>query len=158
MKVLNKKVKAFTIAEMLVVLVISGIVISLTMLVLSLVQKQISNINTNNDQAAEIRLLERALWQDFNTYRLFFNTNQQQLYCVSEIDTVNYTFKDRYTIRNTDTLDVAVFKTTAYLDGNIVTNKNMDAIELQLTKEITGKTVFIYKTKDASYYMNNNGI
>ena len=158
MNTLNKKVKAFTIAEMLVVLVISGIVISLTMLVLSLVQKQIRILKTNNNQTAEIRLLERALWQDFNRHRLFFNSKQQQLQCVSEIDTVNYTFKDKYTIRNADTLNVVVFKTTAYLEGNTVTDTNIDAIELQLTKETTDKTVFIYKTKDASYYMNNNGI
>ena len=76
MKAFNKKVTAFTIAEMLVVLVISGIVISLTMLILSLVQKQLSIINTNNEKTTEIQLLERVLWQDFNRHNLFFNEKQ----------------------------------------------------------------------------------
>jgi competence protein ComGC len=71
MKAFNKKVTAFTIAEMLVVLVISGIVISLTMLILSLVQKQLSIINTNNEKTTEIQLLERVLWQDFNRHNLY---------------------------------------------------------------------------------------
>ena len=155
---LDRKVNAFTIAEMLVVLVISGIVISLTMLILSLVQKQLKAINTNNNQTTEIRLLERALWQDFNRHNLFFNAKQQQLHCISEIDTVQYTFKKEYTIRNADTLDVVVFKTTTYLDGATTTNNNIDAIELQLSKEKADKTVFIYKIKDATYYINNNGI
>ncbi|MCF6347004.1 MAG: type II secretion system GspH family protein [Flavobacteriaceae bacterium] len=155
---LNKKVKAFTLAEMLVVLVISGIVISLTMLILSLVQKQLKIIQTNNNQTTEIRLLERALWQDFNKHRLFYNNTKQQLHCISEIDTVLYTFKEDYIIRNKDTMNVPIFKTTTYLDGNPVKEKHIDAIELQLSKEIADKKIFIYTSKDASYYINNNGI
>lgn len=158
MQVLNEKIKAFTIAEMLVVLVISGIVISLTMLVLSLVQKQLRIININNNKTTEIRLLERVLCQDFNRYSLFYDTKQQQLHCVSEVDTVNYRLKSNYIIRNKDTLDVVVFKTTTYLDGNAINNSRIDAIELQLSKDHPNKKLFIYKTKDASYYMNNNGI
>jgi len=154
MKGLNKKINAFTIAELLVVLVISGIVISLTLLILNLVQKQLRIINNNNEQTTEIRLLERVLWQDFNRHNLFFNKKQQQLYCVSEIDTVQYTFKDTYTIRNTDTLNVAIFKTTTYLEGNTITSKDIDAIELVVSKEIADKSIFIYTTKDASFYLN----
>jgi len=155
MERLNRKVKAFTLAEMLVVLVISGIVISLTMLILSLVQKQLRIINTNNNKTTEIRLLERALWQDFNKHRLFYNNTKQQLHCISEIDTVLYTFTPSYVIRNTDTLNVPIFKTTTYLDGTTTTNNNnIDAIELQLSKEIADKTVFIYTSKDASFYLN----
>jgi len=151
---LNKKVKAFTLAEMLVVLVISGIVISLTMLILSLVQKQLKAINTNNNKTTEIRLLERALWQDFNKHHLFYNNTKQQLHCISEIDTVLYTFKPGYIIRNTDTLNIPIFKTTTYLNGNSVKEKHIDAIELQLSKEIADKSIFIYTSKDASFYLN----
>jgi lipopolysaccharide export LptBFGC system permease protein LptF len=158
MKVLDKKVTAFTIAEMLVVLVISGIVIGLTMLILSLVQKQLRIINTNKKKTTEIRLLERILWQDFNKHSLFFNTKQQQLHCVSELDTVIYTFNNNHIIRNTDTLNVHIFNTIVYLDGVITTNNNIDAIELQLSKEQPNKKVFIYKPKDGSFYINNNGI
>ena len=158
MKMLNKKITAFTIAEMLVVLVISGIVISLTLLILSLVQKQLRVINTNNEKTTEIRLLERVLWQDFNRHRLFYNNTKQQLLCISEIDTVQYLFKTDYVIRNRDTLNVPIFKTTIYLDGATTTNNNIDAIELLVSKDIKGRTIFIYTSKDASYYINNNGI
>lgn len=158
MKALNKKITAFTIAEMLVVLVISGIVISLTMLILSLVQKQLSIINTNNEKTAEIQLLERVLWQDFNKNSLSFNKKKQELRCYSEIDTITYTFTTNYITRNADTLNVSIFNTVVYLDGAITTNNNIDAIELKLSKEQPNKKVFIYKPKDASYYINNNGI
>ena len=153
MRVLNKEVKAFTIAEMLVVLVISGIVISLTMLVLSLVQKQLKIINISNEGRVEVELLERTLWQDFNRHSLFFNTKDQRLQCVSVLDTVNYTFENEYVIRNLDTLKVPVVKTSTYLDGIAATNNDLDAIELQLSKEIADKKLFIYKTKDATFYM-----
>jgi hypothetical protein len=55
-------------------------------------------------------------------------------------------------------LNVSVFNTIVYLDGATVTNNNIDAIELKLSKEQPNKKVFIYKPKGASYYINNNGI
>ena len=153
MRVLNKKVKAFTIAEMLVVLVISGIVISLTMLVLTLVQKQLNIINSNNERRVEVELLERTLSQDFNRHSLFFNIKDQRLQCVSAVDTVNYIFENEYVIRNLDTLKVPVVKIVTYLDGTVASNNHLDAMEVQLSKEIKDKKLFIYKTNDALFYM-----
>lgn len=150
---LNKKIEAFTISEMLVVLVISGIVISLSLVVLDLVQKQIQSISSHQEKQSEIRTLERELWQDFNKYDI--NYTKHKLYFLSEIDTVVYTFRQDYTLRNTDTLDVPVYEIKAYLDGEVTTKKYVDALELMLSKEQPDKTVFIHKRKDATYYMND---
>ena len=155
---LNKKTNAFTIAEMLVVLVISGIVMTITLLVLSLVQGQIRSIQAIYKKNTEIRLLERGLWQDFNKHRLFYNNFKQQLVCTSEKDTVVYTFNNEYIIRNSDTLRVTIAEKILFLDGEVVTNNNIDAMELQVSKEITDKKLFIFKWNDATQYMNDNGL
>ena len=155
MKVLNKKIKAFTIAEMLAVLVISSIVISLTMLILSLIQKQVSTIDINYDHNTEMRLLERTLWQDLNEHNARYNPTKRQLQCVSENDTVNYMFGSNFVIRNRDTLKIRVVKADLYLEGSIAKGGYIDALELQISRENTDKMVFVYKIKDAAFYVND---
>lgn len=158
MSVYHKKIKAFTLSEMLVVLVISGIVISITMLVLRFVNQQINAINGNYEQAAEVRLLERVLRQDFNTYNLGYDATKQLLYGTSAMDTVVYTFNTNGVIRNADTLKVPIMATTVFLEGTVVQEKNVDAIELQVSNISKDQNLFIYKMKDATYYMNRDGI
>jgi len=158
MKKHTKKLKAFTIAELLVVLVISAIVISISMLTLNLIQKQLKTISSNYAQQTETRILERTLWQDFNRHRLFFNNKQQRLECISAKDTVTYIFSANHTIRNTDTLKIPIYKTTVYLEGIVTITNQLDAIELQLSTKQTHKKIFIATTKDGAFYMNNDGI
>lgn len=154
MKKLTKRIQAFTLAEMLVVLVISGIVISLALVVLNLVQKQISSITHYQEKQTALNLLENILWQDFNAHEVI--ANRHKLYCISEKDTVTYILNQDFTLRNGDTLKVPVFDIKTYLDGNIVNgNSIVDALELQVSQSQTDKILFVYKTKDAAYYMNH---
>jgi prepilin-type N-terminal cleavage/methylation domain-containing protein len=149
----NKKLEAFTLAEMLIVLVITGILVTMALLVLNLIQKQAKSVTTIYSNTTEIHLLERALWQDITKSNVEFQ--QQQLLCVSEIDTVSYVFKKDMVIRNTDTLWVSVKGIQTYLDGNTTTNNSVvDAIELELQQHQINRSIFIYKTKDAAHYMN----
>ena len=150
---LHKKAKAFTIAEMLVVLVITSIVITIALLVLSMVQKQIRSIQNIYKTNTEIRLLERALWQDFNTHNVFYAAATQQLICTSEKDTITYSFVKNYTLRNFDTIRVAITEKTVFLDGEKIGGGAIDAIEIFFSKEIKNKRSFIFKTNDALHYM-----
>lgn len=154
MKLINKKFNAFTISEMLVVLVISSIVVGLALTVLNLVQKQLNSISNNYTKNTEIRLLERALVYDFQRYNLFYNNKNNQLMGHSIKDTVLYSFKENFVLRNKDTIKASIYKSTIYLDGNMVKGKAIDAIELQLSKEFSEKKLFISKIKDASFYLN----
>ena len=154
MQLVNKKIAAFTLSEMLVVLVISGIVISLSLLVLNLVQQQVRSISRFQEVQSETQLLQRALWQDFNRHDI--NFSRQQLVCISEVDTVIYKFDKNYILRNSDTLKIPVSKVQLYLDGNLVTDTNLDALELQLSLDQIDKNIFVFKDKDAAYFMNDD--
>ena len=151
---LNKKTKAFTLTEMLVVLVITSIIITITLLVLNMVQSQIRSIQTIYSTNTETRLLEQGLWQDFNGHRLFYNNTKQQLSCTSESDTVRYTFYKNYITRNLDTIKAVIIEKRLFFDGEETKSGSIDALELHLSKEIKNKKLFIFKTNDASHYMN----
>lgn len=153
MRVINKKIKAFTLAEMLVVLVISGIVISISLVVLSLVQQQAGLITKNYDLQTEKRLLERALWQDMNLYSMQFDPVNSSLKGYSEVDTITYTVAKNAILRNKDSLKLSLSKMTAYLDGIIVKQGPIDALELEISKN--KGYLFVYKTNDATFYMND---
>lgn len=152
-----KKIKSFTITEMLVVMVLTTIVISIAILVLNLVQKELIGIQLNLKKNTELRTLEQALWNDFNKNDILIDTKNNQLVFTSPLDTVNYKFTENYVLRNKDTLKISIEKKEFFLDMN-ASLTSLDAIELNLSNEFQNKKLFIYKTKSASYYMNKNGI
>jgi len=152
--ILTKKTKAFTIAELLVVLVISAIVVSLAIAVLMLVQKQMQSIQSIEEKKQEIIYLERALWQDFNQGRPYYQLKDKMLMKYAKHDTVRYKFNDGYVMRNDDTLKVDVKNIQCFLDGYEVKEGYVDAIGFLFSEEFHHKELFIFKIKDAAFYMN----
>lgn len=152
-----KKFKSFTIAEMLVVMILTAIVISIAMLVLNLVQSELVGIQQNFKNNTELRTLEQTLWLDFNRNEILVDAKSNQLICISPLDTVMYKFTEKYVLRNNDTLKLIIEEKKLFIDQDSSLTC-ADAIELKLSKEFQGKQLFIFKTKDASYYMNKNGI
>lgn len=151
----NQKINAYTIAEMLVVLVVSSIVITLALLVLNLVQKQIHSIRKNIDYTNEIINLERALWNDFNSRNMIYNKKKDELLGYNSKDTVTYYFDKEYVLRNKDTLKIGIASKELFLAAEKVNENSIDALELTLTNDFQNKNLFIFTKKDASYYMNH---
>lgn len=152
---LTKKIKAFTLSELLVVLIISSIVISLAFLILSMVQKQVATIQKNVNIKQQIQFIDRMLWKDFNQYSVSYNDKEDKLICTSPIDSLTYKFYDTFVLRNKDTLPIEILNKTLFLDGKEVSSGVIDAIQLE-TPPVFGNTeIFIFKSKDASFYINN---
>lgn len=150
----TKKVNAFTISELLVVLVISSIVISLTFIVLGLVQKQITQIQKGYQNQQEILLLKRVLLKDMNTHQVFFNAKKNCLIFLSPLDTIQYGFKHNYIVREIDTFKLKIKEKQFRLDNSLVKSGWIDAMQLEFDQTFTSKKVFIYKVKDAAHYLN----
>ncbi|MCD8406214.1 PulJ/GspJ family protein [Tenacibaculum finnmarkense] len=153
---LTKKIPAFTLSEMLVVLVVSTIVISLAFVTLTMVQKQVSVIKHNFHIRQESQFLERILWHDFNNYTAKFQQQENKLLLYNSIDSVEYIFNDTFIFRNNDTLHLQIKNKQLFLDGNIVTQGVIDAISLETSVTFNNNKLFVYKTKDASHYLNSN--
>jgi prepilin-type N-terminal cleavage/methylation domain-containing protein len=149
-----KKVIAFTLSELLVVLVISSIAVTLSFLALNNVQKQIRNINTIFEKQQAMTSLERIMNRDLNQYQGTYNQKNQKLLFVRFQDTVQYHFKEHSIIRNTDSIALKAKNITFYLEGEKVRNGIIDAIEFSFENTYTQNGLFVYKRKDASYYIN----
>ncbi|WP_350284659.1 hypothetical protein [uncultured Croceitalea sp.] len=150
-----KKLKAFTLSELLVVLLLTVVVVGLAFSVLNLVQQQMNGSRQNYQKTTELNLLKQALWRDFRTYQyLNFNMGDEHLHLSSAIDTVRYTFMEDYVVRQQDTFNIDLAAKTFYFDGTAVTDGMIDAIELETNKESGQKQVFVYRENAAIIYMN----
>lgn len=150
----TKKIHAFTLSELLVVLVISSIVVTLSLLALGSVQKQVRSINLTFEKQQQILKLERWMAMDMNQSIVRFDRKKNVLECVKGKEIINYQFTEKGIIRGKDTLQLIPQNMNLYLDGELVKNEAVDAIEFAFSDTYSQKGFFVSKRKDASYYMN----
>lgn len=151
---IRSKVRAFTLSEMIVVLVISTIVISLAVAVLGFVQKQVHSIQNNIQQQTEVMMFERILASDVNLTMLFFDQRDSVLICKTPNSLITYRFKKEFSLRNLDTLPVGVSAFQMYSKGFPVSDGLVDAISLELNTLENTTPLFVFKPNDATFYMN----
>ena len=152
---LNKKIKAYTISEMIIVLILTSIVIGLAFSVLGLVQKHMSAIQDNYARNSELNLLETSLWLDFNRYSyITYNSSQETLNFATELDSISYSFTDNLIIREQDTFNVILQNKQLYFNGEFAEGQNIDAIKLEASKELRNQFLFVFKINDANTFMN----
>ncbi len=149
---ITTKIKAFTLSEMMVAIVITLLVVGMAFSVLRLVQKQMTGIAFNLNKATQLDLLEQSLWLDFNRYEFIRLANDELLF-KNEIDSIKYEIMNNVVIKDIDTFSIKVNGFEKFLDGEKVNSGYIDAIKITASKESQNKTLFIYKNNDASLYM-----
>lgn len=149
------KIKAFTLSEVIIVILITIIVAGIAFSVLQLVQKQMYGIQTNFKRTTSISLLEQSLYIDAHRSNHFeFDAINNRLDFMSEIDTVHYTFNKTNVIKEVDTFNVAITDLKFYFEGIETNSKKNDAFKLTSDKEFKNAAIFIYKRNTANTYMN----
>lgn len=151
---LNKKIKSFTITELLVVMILTTIVVAIALLVLTFIQKEISTIQKNYSKTSEIKTLEIALWNDFNVSSVYFFKENNSLICISPVDTIVYNFKKDVVIRNADTLKLEISELNV-LRNNKPAVGLIDGLKLKLSDKFQQRGLFVYTFKSAEFYMND---
>ncbi|WP_323787688.1 PulJ/GspJ family protein [Psychroserpens sp.] len=152
---LNKKIKAYTLSEMIIVLILTSIVVGLAFSVLGLVQKHMTAIQSNYGRNLELNRLESILWMDFNRYpNITYNSIQNELKFASEIDSIRYKFTDKHIIRKQDTFDLFFQNKQFYFNGELIQEQNIDAIKLEASEKFQYQSLFIFKSNDANTFMN----
>lgn len=153
MKPLHQKIKAFTLTEVMVVLVISAIVVGLAFSVLGIVQKNMSGIQGNYQYQSEIQSLEVALTIDFNTYTAVqWDAKKDQLTLSSPIAEKKYHFFNDSIISNTTRYKVKLKSTSLYFEGEQVQSGRIDALKLNFDKTTDTHRVFVFKHNDLSIH------
>lgn len=148
------KIHAFTLSELLVVLVISSIVVTLSFLALSNVQRQVRAIHLAFEKQQKIVKLERLLSMDLNKREAFYDEGKNTLLFANATDTIVYQFTKDKVYREKDSMDLSCENKQFYLDGNQVVSGAVDALEFSFSDTYSEKGFFVFKRKDASYYIN----
>jgi len=149
------KLKAFTLSELIVVMVLTLIVAGMAFSVLQLVQKHMYAIKTNFENSTNITLLEQSLWIDANrSKKMKYDPIEDRLYFISEIDTITYNFQPTYIQKDRDTFAVSVTEKLFYFEGKETLLEKIDAFKLITDEKFKSKTIFISKRNTAETYMN----
>lgn len=151
---LNKKIEAFTISEMIVVLILTSIVVGLAFSILTIVQNHIKAIQKNLDFTIELNKLEQSLNIDFNRYSTIqYDEPNQALILSNEMFSKSYVFKENYIVKDLDTFHIELSKKQFFFDGVEVVNDYIDAVKLTTSKTSQNQTIFVFMQNDATLYM-----
>jgi hypothetical protein len=155
MQISVKKIQAFTLSEMIVVLLITTIVVGMAFSVLQLVQNQMNGIAGNYERNTEFDLLRRSLWIDFNRYdRIYYSEKSRELQFVNEVNSQTYRFEEDFITKDIDTFRLQ-WETQRFLFENRDSPLGeIDAIHFQTTKVFGNRSLFVYKNNSATTYMN----
>ncbi|SCY77954.1 hypothetical protein SAMN02927916_3342 [Flavobacterium anhuiense] len=150
-----RKLKSFTLSELIVVMIITAIVVGMAFSVLRIVQKQIHSIQANFEKTSTLALFEQKLWQDFNeTHTIIYDGNKQTLIMVSEIDTTTYSFQEKFSMRNLDTIKLKIIPNKALFRGKEISSGPIDALSITAETELPDYRIFVSKKNDLTLLMN----
>ncbi|WP_373518425.1 type II secretion system protein J [Pricia sp.] len=149
-----KKVRAFTLAEMIVTLLITTIVVGMAFAVLNLVQRQMLGIERNYERTTELDRLRQSLWIDFNRYgTIAYDEKNGELSFSNEMGTQKYKLDKNLIVKGKDTFDL-IWEHRRFLFENIErTSGEIDALDLWTGKAHGGRRLFVYKNNSADTYM-----
>lgn len=145
----NQKIAAFTLTEILVVIVISAIVAGLAFSVLDIVQRNFLAIRNNFNQDIEKNQLKEKLAIDFHRYQqIELDRNLQRIRFKNPVDSTFYSYSNKTLITGQDTTKTSAIE--FYFDGNKVADGKVDALKLYFKPE---SFIFIYKKNDIARYL-----
>lgn len=152
---MKTKVQAFTLNEMVIVMIISTIVIGLAFSVLSLVQRHMWSIQQNFKLNTEFNRLEQAFWIDTNKYNIIhFDESENELKFKTEIDSTIYQFNPDYVLRDRDTFSLKIDQQIFFFNGNKVSKGRIDAFRIQLSEQYKNQSIFVFKQNDAFQFVD----
>lgn len=152
---MKTKVKALTLNEMVIVMIITTIVVGLAFSVLSLVQRHMWSIQENFNLNTEFNRLEQSLWVDSNQYSVInYSPRENIIIFKTEIDSISYQFSEHYVLRELDTFHLSIEQKEFFFAGKITKQGNVDAFRLKLSKKFKDQQLFVFKTNDAKQFVD----
>ncbi len=153
-----KKIKSFTLTEMLIVLAITTIVAGLAFTIITLFGRNIGLIQNNYNQSAQLNLLEQQLTIDFNKFHnISYNLGSEILEMKTPLDSITYLFSEDTILRNLDTLVTKKYSKTFLYKGSETGQGGIDALKIEFNEGEKHTFLFFYKEMDAFQYIIENG-
>lgn len=155
MRIKTSSVPAFTLSEMMVVLVITSIVVGMAFAVLQLVQQHMQGIRHNYGNRTQVDLLRQSLWMDLNRCnQVYFDAPQKELFFANELGTHSYRFEESFIVRDLDTFHLKIARKAFYFENKEVGQGGIDALLLETGKGFGGQRLFLFKQNSAATYLN----
>ncbi len=151
----NYKIKAFTLNEMLVVLLLTSILIGLGFSVLRLVQQQMHGISGIYEKNTEANLLRQSLWVDFNRHDgVWYDAQRDELVFAHEMKRTIYQWHENFVVKKRDTFFLKIYETQYYFNGLPIQSSEVDALDFSVGNEGNKQRIVVYKTNAATTYLN----
>mgnify|MGYP000418643583 CR=1 FL=1 len=128
----STKYKAFTLSEMLVVLVVSSLVIAIAFSVLSMVRKQIITLQKNYGLKKELRSFELTFARDINTRSAICFNTKNNLFLKGVDNNIRYQFLDSIVIREEDTLKIPIKNKTFFYLNVLIHSPYYDVVDIKV--------------------------
>jgi len=123
---MNKRLKAFTIMEITVVMLISAIVIGIAYTAFNIINQSYRSFQQKNEHMAELVRLDELLRKDFNRATMISKTTSG-IFLKASTDSVTYDFEPNFTVRTstiTDTFKLDVQDILTNFEASPVTVLN----------------------------------
>lgn len=151
---MRTKLAAFTMVELIAVMVLSGLIFSMAMLVINIVQTQGKHQDQQHKEVLEIEQLSALLKKDAYVSKAIW-VEQQQLFFEFDKHSIIYHFKDENICRSivhanihTDTFLLPSLRFQASWKLQNIQEGRVDAIELETKFFEQNFTIFIQKKYD----------
>ncbi len=156
-----KKLKGFTLSEIIVVLAISGVVVLAAFEVILLLEKHMGSLRKSFNYKEEVEIVEYALLNDLNTHKGYYSYKEKTIYFYSPLDTVAYKLRDSVLMRKKDMLSDNIKEYCLFFEGDKVSDGCFDAVSIQFSCGTRKNNVFVAAPNDANIYYSKertNGI
>lgn len=155
---LTKKIPAFTLTEMLVVLGITSIVAGLAFSIMSIFSRNIQLIQNNYNTSTVLQLLEQQLTVDINTFpTTLYDPIDGKLSLASPIDSVVYQIGTHLIIRQTDTIFKEELAYQMYYLGKPIEKGPLDALKISFDSPSQNNFIFISRPNAADQFIKPHG-
>lgn len=154
---LNRKIPAFTLVEMLVVLAITAIVAGLAFTIITLFNRNMQHIESNFSKGTERNLFQDQLMVDFNRYpTIDYDPMERSLTLKNPLDSLRYLWEQNETLRGTDTLLREPVDLEFFYAGERMESGTVDAIKITFD-DWENDYIFIFRENDAFGKMGADG-
>jgi len=153
-----KKLKSFTVLEILIVLSLTTIVVALALSVLRIVTKNRDALSVQVFNENQLTQLKFRLHHNVNQYpQVFWNHKLQEITFVSPLDTVKLSFNDEQITYNESVYKAKLNQIILYHQGVEIQDSGfIDAFNMEIEIGSQKARIFAYKFPDVYQKMISN--
>lgn len=152
MKLKSKKIRAFTITELLIVMTITSIIVGLALGILKMLQRHNNDLTNYNFKKNNLTLIYEKLSFNFKKYNdIQWNDKEDKLMFSNPIESE----KVILTSDSIASFKVQLKERKFYFLGEKIVNGKIDAMSLVFDIKGKEETIFVYKRNDLKTLIDN---